>query len=47
MLEWKKQPGENSHSSVITRLLRKPGDEGWELIGVAEDEILFFKRPKS
>ena len=46
--EWKKQQLDTSHQSVVTRLLTKLGDEGWELVGIypKTDSVLYFKRPK-
>lgn len=48
-IEWKKQPGDSTHKSVVTRLLRKLGDDGWELVGIypGDDSVLYFKRPKT
>jgi len=48
-VEWQKQAGETSHQSVMTRLLRKLGDDGWELVGgyTENASVLYFKRPKS
>jgi hypothetical protein len=49
VIEWKKQPGESTHKSVVTRLLRKLGDDGWELVGIYphNNSVLYFKRPKT
>ena len=48
-VEWKKQAGETTHQSVMTRLLRKLGDDGWELVGGYSEisSVLYFKRSKS
>jgi hypothetical protein len=52
MIEWKKQQGEKSHTPVVSRLLKKLGDDGWELAGTVPTpdnfpDILYFKRPKA
>ena len=51
-IEWKKEKGDASHLPVVSRLLAKLGEDGWELVGIAEPDgllhtVLYFKRPQS
>jgi len=54
LVEWRKQPGDKSHTPVVSRLLKKLGDDGWELVGIAfstqspggGSDVLYFKRPQ-
>ena len=48
-VEWKKQGDEETDQSVMNRLFRKFGDDGWELVGGYSEisSVLYFKRPKS
>jgi len=49
--EWRKVPGEASHSPAVSRLLAKLGDDEWELTGIVSlgapgSAVFYFKRPK-
>ncbi len=51
--ELQKQPGDKDNAPVISRLLQRLGDEGWELVSIAQTgdsgyaSVIYFKRIKA